>query len=187
MASKEKHGSAAHLCALCSHAERTFFCPLLASADRHNRRDPPKVPHHDSLANLMKSASDGCELCKVLLYGYLQAQENGVNKPHAHPRTLTEYYLEQERFALSANAEEHGSSGIRPFYLILNEMPFLVPIQGENSHRQLGFVSLILDRFHSGQSSWGKRAIFIITSSPGQSIQRTQKPRNPERNAKFDL
>ena len=68
MADQAEVGLVANLCELCSIVERIFFCALSSLDGRRH------MLYHKSLDDLVKSASDGCDLCNVFLHGYLHKQ-----------------------------------------------------------------------------------------------------------------
>ncbi len=168
---QEEEGPAANLCDLCSIVERSFFSAFPVPPDDEGRR---KIRYHESLGDLVKSASGGCGLCKVFLHGFLHAQLRSNETYYADIHAVKDYLLTMENLALIPKFEEGKPNNKCPFYLYLDEDPFLVPQDGDESYECTGFVSLELKRFWQHQDRWDLNAIFSITSEAGMITQYTK-------------
>lgn len=162
---QEEEGPAANLCDLCSKVERSFFSAFPVPSDDERWRT---IPYHESLGDLVQSASGGCGLCKVFLRGFLHAQLCFSGRHYADIHAVKNYLLTMENLALIPKPEEGKPNNDCAFYLNLNNEPFLVPGLGNKSHDCIGFVSVELKRFWQHEDHWDEFAMFSITSEAGK-------------------
>ena len=162
---QEEEGPAANLCDLCSKVERGFFSAFPVPSDDRGWRT---IRYHESLGDLVKSASGGCGLCKVFLRGFLHAQLWFNERYYADIHAVKDYLLRMESLALMPKPEEGKPNNDCAFYLNLNDEPFLVPGLGNKSHDCSGFVSVELKRFWQHEDRWDQSAMFSITSEAGK-------------------
>ena len=167
---QEEDALAANLCSLCSRVERSFFSAFPVPAGDGGCR---LIRYHESLGDLVKSASSGCGLCKVFLRGFLHAQLRFNERYYADIHAVKDYLLTMENLALMPKPEE-GKPNIQcEFILNLNDEPFLVPRYGNESYKCTGFVSVELKRFWQHEDGWDQTAMFSITSEAGKITQYT--------------
>ena len=157
---QEEEGPAANLCGLCSIVERSFFSAFPVPPDDEGRRT---IRYHESLGDLVKSASGGCGLCKVYLRGFLHAQLSSNERYYADIHAVKDYLLTMEM-----------PNDKYTFYLNLNDEPFLVPGYGNESYKCTGFVSVELERSWQNQDHGDETVMFSITSEAGKITQYTK-------------
>ena len=159
----EEDALVANLCGLCSWVERSFFSAFaVPSAGR-------TIRYHESLGDLVKSASGGCGLCKVFLRGFLHAQLKFNERYYSNIHAVKDYFITMENLALFPHNSECE------FYLRLKDEPFLVPGLGNESGHRSGFVSMELWRFWQHQDARrNQSAMFSITSEAGKITQYTK-------------
>ena len=153
-----------NLCGLCSRVERSFFSAFPVPSDDGGWR---RIRYHDSLGDLVKSASGGCDLCEVFLRGFLHAQLGFNERPYTNVHDVKDYLLKMENLALMPRPEEGKPHNECAFYLNLKDKPFLAGHYGNESHNCTGFVWVELERFWEHQDRWDRSALFSITSEAG--------------------
>ena len=168
---QEEEVLAANLCGLCSRVERSFFSAFPVPSDEEGWRT---IRYHESLGDLVKSASGGCSLCKVFLRGFLYAQLRSNERHYSNIHAVKDYLLTMENLALMPKPEEGKPNNMCAFYLDLNDEPFFVPRYGIESYKCTGFVSVTLYRSWQYQDRWDHTAMFSITSEAGKITQHTK-------------
>ena len=168
---QEEDAPAANLCGLCSKVERSFFSAFPVPSDDGTGRT---IRYHESLGDLVKSASGGCGLCKVFLRGFLHAQLKFNERYYSDIHAVKDHLVTMENLALMPKPEEGKPNNNCAFFLNLNDEPFLVPRYGNESYKCTGFVSVALVRFWEYQDRWEQTAMFSITSEAGKITQHTK-------------
>jgi hypothetical protein len=137
-----------------------------------------KFSNHESLSDLVRSASDGCDLCKVFLHAVLDTERRHSGKGYKNMQEAQDTLLagepakdsfargehpELERLGFMSNKEQRKTKRWYAFEVEMRGGRYLVSGTEHENQEHWGYVILKL--------SWmGKSAEFFVTSDPGKSI-----------------